>query len=79
MITLVKLFPPMTGDLVDEEDEHWKCFQLLWDICSRSNWHGMASGDIPGGYHLVWSFNTYTQDASLRPLSSANAIVSVSY
>ena len=34
MITLVKLFPLTTGDLVDEEDEHWKCFLLLWDICS---------------------------------------------
>ena len=33
MMTLVKLLPLMIGDWVNEDDEHWAVFLLLWEIC----------------------------------------------
>ena len=82
MVTLVKLFPLMTGNLMDKEDEHWKCFLLLWDICSIVLAYEVSPNDPVRLAWLVETYleaftNTYTQDASLRPLSPANAIVSV--
>ena len=34
MMTLMKIFPFVVGRLIPEDDEHWQCFLLLWDICS---------------------------------------------
>ena len=58
MITLVKLFPLMTGDLVDEEDEHWKCFLLLWDICSIVLAYEVSPNDP---VRLAWLVETYLE------------------
>lgn len=58
MITLVKLFPLTTGDLVDEEDEHWKCFLLLWDICSIVLAYEVSPNDP---VRLAWLVETYLE------------------
>ena len=34
MMTLIRLFPILVGDLItDDDDEHWYCFRIFWIIC----------------------------------------------
>jgi len=33
-MTLIRLFPFLIGEFVPEDDDHWRCFLLLWDICA---------------------------------------------
>lgn len=34
MMTLIRLLPFTLGHYIDENDEHWQIFLMLWDICS---------------------------------------------
>ena len=32
MMTLVRLLPLLIGNFVNEDDDHWECFCILWAI-----------------------------------------------
>jgi len=46
----------MIGDLIEEEDEHWDCFLLLWDICSFVCAYKVTHDD---SLHLACLVQTY--------------------
>ena len=58
MTTLVKIFPLMVGRFVEEENEHWECFLMLWDICKIVLGHDFTESEA---VHLEWMVETYLE------------------
>ena len=69
MMTLIRLLPFMVGDLIEEEDEHWDCFLLLWDICSLVCAYEVTQND---SLHLAWLVQTYLE--SFKDLYGGSSI-----
>ena len=69
MMTLICLLPFMIGDLMEEEDEHWDCFLLLWDICSLVCAYEVTQNDP---FHLAWLVQTYLE--SFKDLYGGSSI-----
>ena len=51
MMTLLRLLPFMIGKMIEEDDDHWQCFLLLWDIGSLVNSFEVTQRDT---VHLAW-------------------------
>ena len=50
-MTLMRLLPFMIGSLIDDCDEYWHCFLLLWDICSLTSAFAVTKSDAR---YLAW-------------------------
>ena len=55
-MTLMRLLPFMIGGLIDDCDEYWHCFLLLWDICSLTSAFSVTKSDAR---YLAWLVETY--------------------
>ena len=56
-MTLMRLLPFMIGSLIDDCDEYWHCFLLLWDICSltqKEKGHTLAFVVVSALDSVVW-------------------------
>jgi len=58
MMTLVKLLPLMVGNLIDDNDDHWICFLILWDICGMVLKFEVTEAD---SRHLSWLVEVYLE------------------
>ena len=71
MMTLLRLLPFMIGKMIEEDDDHWQRFLLLWDIGSLVNSFEVTQRDT---VHLAWlvkmylsSFKQLYPDVSIIP------------
>lgn len=48
----------MVGKFVEEDDEHWNTFLLLWDICSIALKFEVTPSDT---VKLAWMVETYLE------------------
>ena len=48
----------MVGKFVEEDDEHWNTFLLLWDICSIALKFEVTASDT---VKLAWMVETYLE------------------
>lgn len=55
-MTLIRLLPFMIGSFIDDDDEHWQCFLLLWDICSLTTAFTVSKSDAK---YLAWLVEMY--------------------
>ena len=69
MMTWIRLLPFMLGDFIEEEDEHWECFLLFWDICSLVCAFEVTHDD---SLHLAWLVQTYLE--SFKDLYGSSSI-----
>ena len=68
MKTLVRLLPLSIGGYVPEEDEHWSCFLIFWEICNRSLAFEVTKEDAG---HLSWLAEAFLESfTSLYSLDS---------
>ena len=58
MMTLMKLYLLMVGDLVEEDDQQWTCFFLSWDIHSMVLAYTVLPSD---SVRLAWVVDTYLE------------------
>ena len=58
MMTLMSLLPFMIGSHVPNDDEHWECFLILWDICRMVCTYQVTSND---SLYLAWLVQTYLE------------------
>ena len=59
MMTLVRLLPLMIiGKFVEQDDDHWECFLLLWDICSMACAFEVTKEEA---VHLMWLTEMYLE------------------
>jgi hypothetical protein len=58
MMTLIRLFPFLIGDYVEDDDDHWECFRLLWAICDMSCSFQVAADDPT---KLAWLVQAYLE------------------
>ena len=58
MMTLTRLLPFFIGSYVKEDDSHWECYLLLWNICSVTSAFEVTSGDIT---YLAWIVEVYLE------------------
>ena len=58
MMTLVRLLPLMIGKFVEQDDDHWECFLLLWDICSIACVFEVTKEEA---IHLMWLTEIYLE------------------
>ena len=71
MMTLLRFLPFMIGKMIEEDDDHWQRFLLLWDIGSLVNSFEVTQRDT---VHLAWlvkmylsSFKQLYPDVSIIP------------
>lgn len=57
-MTLVRLLPFVIGEFVAEDDDHWHCFLLLWDICCLSTAFEVTKADAA---QLAWLVEAYLE------------------
>ena len=57
MMTLIRLLPFMIGGFVDEDD-HWNCFLLLWDISTMACAYSVTENDA---LQLAWVVEMYLE------------------
>lgn len=50
--------PFICGDFVEEDDEHWECFRLLWIICDIACAFEVYPGDAR---RLQWIVQLYLE------------------
>lgn len=48
----------MVGNLVEEDDQHWSCFLLLWEICSIALAFEISANDT---VKLAWLVEMYLE------------------
>ena len=58
MMTLMLLLPFMIGEYLPEDDIHWECFLVLWDICAMVCAHEVTSQN---SVKLGWIVKTYLE------------------
>ena len=58
MMTLIFLLPFMIGECIPEEDIHWECFLVLWDICAMVCAHKVTRQNSA---QLGWLVKTYLE------------------
>lgn len=58
MMTLVRLLPFILGHYVEEAEEHWDLFLLLWDICAVITVYTVTSGLST---KLAWMVERYLE------------------
>ena len=58
MMTLVRLLPFVIGEFVDDDDDHWSRFLLLWDICCLSTAFEVTEADAN---QLAWLVEAYLE------------------
>ena len=71
MMAQLRLLPFMIGKMIEEDDDHWQRFLLLWDIGSLVNSFEVTQRDT---VHLAWlvkmylsSFKQLYPDVSIIP------------
>lgn len=57
-MTLIRLLPFIIGEFVPEDDDHWECFLLLWDICAMVCTY---ETDKNKALQLAWLIQTYLE------------------
>ena len=55
MKTLIRLFPYMRK-YVPENDKHWSCFLMLWDICTSITAFDIKCQDAS---NLAWTVEVF--------------------
>ena len=56
MKTLIRLFPYIMGKYVPEDDEHWSCLLMLWDICTSITAFDIEHQDAS---NLAWTVEVF--------------------
>ncbi len=51
----------MIGHLVSQDDDHWACLLLLWDICNMACAFEVTEAD---SVHLAWLVQAYLETFS---------------
>ena len=74
MMTLVRLLHFVIGELVDDDDDHWSCFLLLWDICCLCTALEVTEADAT---QLAWLVETNLE--SFTSLYSVSVIPKMHY
>lgn len=69
MMTLIRLLPFMIGGYIDEEDDHWNCFLLLWDISTLACAYIVTENDA---LQLAWRVAIYLE--SFKDLCGSGTI-----
>ena len=60
--SLIRILPFAIGNYVEEFDEHWHCFLLLWDICNMALAFEVTEEDAG---HLSWLVETFLESFSI--------------
>ncbi len=56
--TLIRLLPFILGEVIPEEDDHWLCLLVLWDICTLVSVFQVNEGDAA---QLSWSVQLFLE------------------
>ena len=58
MKTLIRLLPLIVGDYIPQDDEHWACFLMLWDICTSIT---AFEVDRQDAMNLAWTIEAFME------------------
>lgn len=61
MMTFIRFLPFMIGQYIPQDDEHWECFLLLWDICNATCAFEVTETDA---LQLAWMVEVYLESFS---------------
>ena len=56
--TLIRLLPFILGEFVPEDDEHWQCLLILWDISNLVSSFSVTEGDAA---NLAWFVEVFLE------------------
>ena len=69
MMTLMRLLPYFIGNFIEEDDLHWECYLMLWNISSVTSAFEVTNGDIT---YLAWIVEVYLE--TFKQLYDVNVI-----
>ena len=66
---LVRILPLAIGEYIPEDDQHWLCFLLFWDICNMALSFAVMVKDAG---HLAWTVEAFVESFKSLYLNEAS-------